>query len=152
LIDVVFLADLPEEVPLGASGLEGTQDDVPAARIEETPRVAPIGVGDDRPIAATERSRQKLRDRGTFAGASRADEFEMLGFIRRRDRNAGNRDARRGSALVTSRLPPPLRRNLLRGNHRRPPDVTLPTRTRCGERASTAIAQQPSNATTDHKF
>src|SRR6185312_14727443 len=82
LIDVVFLADLPEEVPLGASGLEGTQDDVPAARIEETPRVAPIGVGDDRPIAATERSRQKLRDRGTFAGASRADEFEMLGFIR----------------------------------------------------------------------
>ena len=83
--------------------LERVENDVAAMTIVEMCQVAAVGIGDDCPVAASDRTCEQLANRRRLAGAGRADELEMLGLI-----EGGNGNA--GQGQMTSRTPQEPRR------------------------------------------
>lgn len=55
--------------------------------------LAAVGVGDDGAIAACEGATEELADGGALAGAGGAEELEVFGFVRGRDRLVGEGQA-----------------------------------------------------------
>ena len=72
--------------------IEGVQDHVAAGGIVEAIQVAAVGVGDHRAVATRECPCEQFADRGALAGAGGADHLEVLGFVERRDGDAGERE------------------------------------------------------------
>ena len=72
-----------------ARGSKGFRITSPRARVVEAREVSAVGVGDHRAVAAGECALEQFADRRRLAGAGGADHLEVLGFVHRRDGDAG---------------------------------------------------------------